>query len=94
MKVPEVMKRLKEISNKIKLSRPKEADELIELADELKRRPGGPRAPSSSTPMTPELAQEIRDFATANPGVSQQTVAQKFNVNHGRVSEALRGKRI
>jgi hypothetical protein len=42
--------------------------------------------------MSPELAQEIREFAEANPGLSQQAIAE-FNVNHGRVSEALHGKR-
>ena len=43
--------------------------------------------------MTPELAQEIREFAEANPGMSHQAIAEQFNVNHGRVSEAIHGKR-
>ena len=92
MKVPEVAKRMREIAHRLKSKVPTEADELRELADELKRRTG-PRAEASSTAMTPELAQDIRDYVKANPGLSQQTVAQKFNVNHGRVSEAIRGKR-
>lgn len=93
VKVPEIAKRLREMANKLKISRPHEADELSQLADELKRRPSGPRAPAISTPMTPELAQEIRDYVKAHPGLPQQSVAEAFNVNHGRVSEALKGKR-
>lgn len=68
--------------------------ELVQLADELKRRsPTLPRAPATSTPMTPELAEEIREFAEANPGTSHQDIAVVFNVNHGRVSEVISGKR-
>jgi hypothetical protein len=93
VKVPEVTNRMRELADKLKLNRPKEANELLELADELKRRPPGPRAPTASTSMTPELAQDIRDYVKAHPGASQQSVAEAFNVNHGRVSEAIRGKR-
>ena len=56
MKIPEVANQIREIAEKIKASRPIEADELMQLADELRRRPPGPRAPVESTPMTPELA--------------------------------------
>jgi hypothetical protein len=94
MKIPEVATRMRIISEQIQDNHPEEAAELIELADELKRRsPAGPRAPATSTPMTPELADEIREFARDNPGMSHQDIGVVFNVNHGRVSEAIRGKR-
>jgi hypothetical protein len=94
MKIPEIAKRLREIAEAIQPARPAEAAELHELADELRRRPSAaPRAAATSTPMTPELAQEIREYAEANPGLSHQTIAEQFNVNHGRVSEAINGKR-
>lgn len=93
MTVPEVAKRLREIADRLKGQKLAEANELVELAEELKRRPSGNRATATSTPMTPELAQDIRDFVAANPNASQQAVAEAFNVNHGRVSEAIRGKR-
>jgi hypothetical protein len=83
---------MREIARRLKLRKSSEADELVELADELKRRSGSRAAPTSTT-MTPELAQEIRDYVKMHPGLSQQAVAEKFKVNHGRVSEALRGKR-
>jgi len=43
--------------------------------------------------MTPALRQKIKTFAKANPTFSQMQIAEKFNVNSGRVSETLRGKR-
>lgn len=91
MKIPDVVKRLREIAETIQGAHPAESGELMELAEELRRRPSGPRAPVSSTPMTPELAEEIREFAEQNPDMSHQAIAEVFNVNHGRVSEALRG---
>lgn len=95
MKVPEVANRMRAIADKLKRSQPSAASELLELAEELRRRPSvGTRAPATSTSMTPELEQEIRDYAEANPGLSQQAIAEAFNVNHGRVSEAIRGKRL
>jgi hypothetical protein len=94
MKVPEVANRMREIAAQIQDSFPAEAIELTQLADELRRRsPTLPRAAATSTPMTPELAEEIREFAEANPGTSHQDIAVVFNVNHGRVSEIISGKR-
>jgi len=84
---------MREISSEIKETCPDQSTELLELADELRRRHLGPRAPATSTPMTPELADEIREFAAANPGMSHQEMAVVFNVNLGRVSESLSGKR-
>jgi hypothetical protein len=94
VKIPEVANRMREISEDIEGSFPAAARELRQLADELRRRsPTLPRAPATSTPMTPELADEIREFAEANPGTSHQDIAVVFNVNHGRISEVLSGKR-
>jgi len=47
------------------------------------------RRPNVSEPMTPELAAEIRAFFAANPNFTQQEIAHIFNVNSGRVNEAL-----
>jgi len=93
MRIPEVADRIRGIAEEIKGDHPDISVELMKLADELRRRPPVPRAPATSTQMTPELAEEIREFAEANPGLSHQAIAEKFNVNHGRVSEAIKGKR-
>jgi predicted XRE-type DNA-binding protein len=92
MKVPTVAIRMREIAERIKSGFPNEAHELIELAGELRRRSGA-RAAATSTQMTPELAEEIREFSEANPTMSQQDIGVVFNVNHGRISEVLKGKR-
>lgn len=51
------------------------------------------RVYGATVPATPELCDQIRLFAEANPNLSQQEIAEFFNVNTGRVSEALRGLR-
>jgi hypothetical protein len=93
MRVPEVTKRMREISEMIRDTFPDEADELVYLTEELRRRVPGKRAPATSTSMTPELAEEIKEFAADNPEESHQAIANVFNVNHGRISEILSGKR-
>lgn len=92
MKLPNVAKRMREIAELIQNDHPGKSGELFELAAEIKRR-SGTRAPANSTKMTPELYEEITEYAEANPGMSQQDIAVVFNVNHGRVSEAISGKR-
>ena len=47
------------------------------------------RAPATSTPMTDELAQDIRDYAEANPGTSHQEIAEVFNVKSAILSAKL-----
>lgn len=49
------------------------------------------RRPTSSVRMTKELALAIREAYRQNPNLTQHEIAEMFNVNHGRVSEALGG---
>jgi hypothetical protein len=48
------------------------------------------RRPNSSQPITPEISQAIRAYYAKNSDVTQQQIANHFNVNSGRVAEALR----
>lgn len=48
-----------------------------------------PRAPVRSVKMTKQLAKVIADFARRNPTMSSQQIGDIFNVNPGRVSQAL-----
>lgn len=50
------------------------------------------RRPNTSTPMTPQLAEDIRKYADLYPDTTQQEIANAFNVNIGRVNETLKGK--
>jgi hypothetical protein len=83
LSIPEIRDRLRELADEHGI------DELRELADQMYRRSGRRRAPARSPKLTPKLAEEIRQYAAANPAAHQQDIAEKFGVNHGRVSEAL-----
>jgi hypothetical protein len=81
--IPAVRDRLRELADEHGV------DELRELADQMYRKTGKKRAPKRSPQLTPEMAEEIRQYKAANPDAHQQDIAEKFGVNHGRVSEAL-----
>lgn len=70
-----------------------ETDELIsrlvEIKSRLYRKPPIRKADRQSQPMTPELAASIRAFAKRNQHMTFQDIGQRFNVNAGRVTEAL-----
>jgi hypothetical protein len=51
------------------------------------------RAKPQSSGMTPELSARIRQTAQSNPKMPLQRIAEIYNVNPGRVSEVLNGKR-
>jgi len=81
--IPGVRDRLRELADEHGI------DELHDLADQMYRKSAKKRAPIRSPKLTPELAKKIRKYAAANPDAHQQDIAEKFGVNHGRVSEAL-----
>jgi len=81
--IPEIRDRLREIADSSGI------EELHDLADQLYRKSPVKRAPNRSVHLTPELAEEIRKFVAENPKLHQRDVAQEFDVNPGRVSEAL-----
>lgn len=87
MRLPEVASRLRELA--IELG----CDELDELAEEIGRRSPRQRAPITSAPMTDALTAQIRALKAAEPDLSQAEIGRRFNLNPGRISEALRGKR-
>lgn len=81
--IPEVRVRLREIADEFGI------EELHVLADEMHRNSPVKRARARSAALTPKLADEIRKYAKKNPRLHQRDIAQKFNVNPGRISEAL-----
>ena len=87
MRLPEVADRLRVLAKEL------DCDELDALADEIARRPSGQRAPKTSRKMTDEVRQEIIEIHKKNPNLSQAQIGLKVNVNPGRVSETLKGKR-
>ena len=87
MRLPEVALRLRALAVDL------HCDELDELADEIGRRPVVQRAPTTSSPMTDKLRAEIRKMKAAAPRLSNAEIGRRLNINPGRVSETLRGKR-
>jgi hypothetical protein len=81
--IPEIRDRLRELADSEGL------DELHDLADEMHRNSPIRRARPQSAQLTPQLAEEIRIYARKNPRMHQRDIAQRFNVNPGRVSEAM-----
>ena len=67
------------------------AEHLDFVLSLMVRRKRKPRAARQSATMTDDLKQEIYDFAMKNPYMSSQAIGNHFNVNSGRVSEALIG---
>ena len=67
----------------------------VEAALELMYReaPAKRRAPVEKQPMDAFLAERIRAYVARHPAEQLQDVAGLFNVNIGRVSEALHWKR-
>ncbi|WP_099863794.1 hypothetical protein [Pararhizobium haloflavum] len=87
MRIPDIRNRL------IEKAAQHNDRELAVLAEHLRRRKPEKRAPNSSQPMTPELKVLIQAYSLAHSKASYEEIARKFNVNIGRVSEALRGIR-
>lgn len=83
--IPEIRIRLRELADKHGIP------ELHDLANETYRSSPIKRASNQSAHLTPKLAEEIRQYVAQNPKLHQREVAQRFNINPGRVSEALNG---
>lgn len=100
MTIPVIRERVLEIAKMLRgfpeltaSSLSEAAIELELLAEEMRRRPPVTRSRAKSTRMTPEVIEAIKRYAAAFPDKSQVEIARAFNVNPGRVSEALAGKR-
>lgn len=87
MRIPEVRAELEELAIEHGIPR------LKELADELIRRRRIVPTPAKSKKMTPALKAAIKKYKKDNPDASYKEIADKYDVNIGRVSEAIVGKR-
>lgn len=89
--IPEARERLMALSFKME---PKVANEVREIVWTLlmRERPKRRAAPMSP-PLTKQLAKAIKTELDRRPKASLTQIARKFNVNTGRVSEVLHGKR-
>lgn len=64
--------------------------ELSALADRMvRRKPKHRVAKATRRSLTPELAAEIREYKRLHPTMANRDVGEVFNVDGGRVSEAI-----
>lgn len=93
--IPQVRKRLLEIAGHIKRNVSDElGDELFEMVEDLKRRAPVRRATKDSgRDLTEEVVREVRQYAENFPDMSYMELSVALNVNAGRISEILAGKR-
>jgi hypothetical protein len=87
MKMAQVRERLLEIA--VETGNP----EIVELVGHTYRRKPVNRAPTKSTKVDAALSARIADYSRRHPNKSQVEVGRIFNVNPGRVSEAVAGFR-
>lgn len=97
MRLPEVKKEMHKLANILENGGTINPRYLHDLADQITRRQPLSRAQNTSQKITPELREQIRLFHLRKIQYdkywTQQKTAEHFNVNPGRVSEAVRGKR-
>ncbi len=91
--IPQIRERLSYIAKKLDLSEPSIANEVRYLISQLFRRPAIQRIETRAPRSSHSLRQQIRAYAATHPNLSQQLMAVHFNVNPGRISEALAGFR-
>lgn len=87
MTIPEIRDRLHALADELRCK------ELHDLAEETRRRPYTRVAPVKSRRVDPVVRKAVRAYAAAHPDAHQRDIGQLFNLNAGRVSESLRGKR-
>lgn len=63
--------------------------ELADLADDTKRNPPIRRAKSTRRKLTPPVAVKVRAYAKAHPNMAMRDIGLVFNLDQGRISEAL-----
>ncbi len=83
MTIPEIRARLHELAVALGCK------ELHDLAEATRRRSAKKRAASVRQSLTPTLAKKIRAYVAQNPNMSNREIGNVFNVDGGRVSEAI-----
>jgi len=68
-------------------------EDLLILYRELHNRRPVTRAPRAASTLTPAKRAAVRKTHSAHPHLTQQQIANRHDLNIGRVSETLAGKR-
>ena len=81
--IPEIRARLHELAAVHRIP------ELAELAEDTRRNPAIRHAKATRRSLTPDLAIQIRAYAKTVPNMTMREIGTKFDVDQGRVSEAM-----
>lgn len=95
MTIPEIRDEMHELSQEAQAITKRLAviaKRIAVLAEETRRRTYD-RAPTSSRRVTEDVKKSVRIYANQNPDASHQEIAEAHNINIGRISEILHGKR-
>ena len=87
MRIPDVQAELRVIADAHGIPR------IHELVAQLYRRKPLKKAGPLASPVTRANSKQVRAYVAANPDLPLREVAAVFNLDGGRVSEILRGKR-
>jgi len=95
MTIPEIRAALLAIANSLAIKGhcDDEARGIRKLVEELWRRPAVRQSRAKADPSTRKLRAQIRAYAAEHPDMLNREIGRVFNVDSGRVSEALAGFR-
>jgi hypothetical protein len=62
------------------------------IEEKMVRTPYARKAQVTSAQLSPNMVKDIKKFLKDNPNMALNKVAEKFEVNPGRISEILHGK--
>lgn len=85
--LPEIRARLHELATEHALP------ELAALAEETKRQYHGRRASTRARAVDSDLSEKVQEFARLHPDLPQRDIGRQFEIDAGRVSEILFGRR-
>jgi hypothetical protein len=91
--IPAIRAMLLDIAGDLDVIAPVAAARIRECVDLMYRRPAVRNAPPSARELTGGLILSIRAYAQLHPSMTEADIGHVFDVNQGRVSEALHGKR-
>lgn len=88
--IPEARMKLQQVLKECQID--EDARTLIEESISMTHRESYKRkkAEPTSSPMTSQLRKDVADYYQRNPEEPTQSIANRFNVNAGRVSEVIR----
>lgn len=94
MRMPEVRQAMLDMAKRLRMKgEAAEAAALAKLADETRRRSPVHRARRTARTISPAVISDVWACFHANPDWSFRRIGQHVNVDGGRVSEILAGKR-